>query len=116
MNKQKIQLVGVVAILIIGALFVGKSFGGSSSSAQRGLLIVPRPVERRTLEDVLNVSGEVRRDETKTINSPVDGQVSDVNKKVWRDSQCWRQHLFPQRTHFRRRRWRLCVLSFARRG
>lgn len=81
MNRQKIQLVGVVVVLIVGALFVGKSFGGSASGTKRGLLIVPRPVERRTLEDILNVSGEVRRDETKKINSPVDGQVSDVNKK-----------------------------------
>lgn len=81
MNRQKIQLIGAAAVLVVGALFVGKSLGGSSSSAKKSLLIVPRPVERRTLEDVLNVSGEVRRDETTKINSPVDGQVSEVNKK-----------------------------------
>lgn len=81
MNKQKIQAAVAVVVLVVGALFIGRSLGGSSSSSSRGLLISPRPVERRTLEDVLNVNGEVRRDETKKINSPVDGQVSEVNKK-----------------------------------
>lgn len=80
MSRQKLQAGITVAVLVIGALFIGKSLGGSSSTSGKGLLIVPRPVERRTLEDVLNVGGEVRRDETKKINSPVDGQVSDVNK------------------------------------
>ncbi|MSO59002.1 MAG: HlyD family efflux transporter periplasmic adaptor subunit [Ilumatobacteraceae bacterium] len=78
MNKPKaISSIAVIAV-VVAAVFVGKSLGGSSTGSSTGLLIVPRQVERRSLEDVLTVSGEIRRDETKKINSPVDGQVSDV--------------------------------------
>lgn len=78
MNTRKIITSIAVVAVVVGAVFVGKSLGGSSTGSSTGLLIVPRQVERRSLEDVLTVSGEIRRDETKKINSPVDGQVSDV--------------------------------------
>ena len=78
MNTRKIITSIAVVAVVVGAVFVGKSLGGSSTGTSTGLLIVPRQVERRSLEDVLTVSGEIRRDETKKINSPVDGQVSDV--------------------------------------
>ncbi|MBJ7367933.1 MAG: biotin/lipoyl-binding protein, partial [Ilumatobacteraceae bacterium] len=76
-TRKIITSIAVVGV-VVGAVFVGKSLGGSSTGKSTGLLIVPRQVERRSLEDVLTVSGEIRRDETKKINSPVDGQVSDV--------------------------------------
>lgn len=76
-GKKIVMAVGVVAV-IAASVLIGKSMGGDSGSASNDLLIIPRSVERRTLEDVLNVTGEVRRDETKKINSPVDGQISDV--------------------------------------
>ncbi|MFM7225474.1 MAG: Calx-beta domain-containing protein, partial [Actinomycetota bacterium] len=50
--------------------------GGSSGAEET--LIVPRPVERRTLDDVLTVNGVLEREEIRKINSPVDGRVSDV--------------------------------------
>ena len=59
------------------AVLLGRQSGGDSTNNE--LLITPRAVERRDLSDVLTVSGEVRRDETKKINSAVDGKVSQIN-------------------------------------
>lgn len=77
-SSRKIGMVLAGVVVLVAAVLVGRSMGGGSADGSKELLIVPRAVERRTLEDVLNVSGEVRRDETKKINSPVDGQISDV--------------------------------------
>jgi multidrug efflux pump subunit AcrA (membrane-fusion protein) len=74
--KQVGIAVGVVIALVVGVL-AGRSFGGSDDDAV-SQVIVPRPVERRTLTDTLTVSGELRRDELQTINSAVDGKVSSV--------------------------------------
>jgi len=74
---KKISLViGLVAV-VGTAVFIGRQSGGDSTS--NTLLITPRSVERRDLSDVLTVTGEVRRDETKKINSAVDGKVSQIN-------------------------------------
>ncbi len=74
---KKISLViGLVAV-VGTAVFIGRQSGGDSTN--NALLITPRAVERRDLSDVLTVSGEVRRDETKKINSAVDGKVSQIN-------------------------------------
>ena len=74
---KKISLViGLLAVVGV-AVFIGRQSGDSSPS--NTLLITPRAVERRDLSDVLTVSGEVRRDETKKINSAVDGKVSQIN-------------------------------------
>jgi len=74
---KKISLViGLVAV-VGTAVFIGRQSGGDSTN--NTLLITPRAVERRDLSDVLTVSGEVRRDETKKINSAVDGKVSQIN-------------------------------------
>ena len=76
-NIKKISLViGLVAIVGV-AVFIGRQSGGTSTD--NALLITPRAVERRDLSDVLTVTGEVRRDETKKINSAVDGKVSQIN-------------------------------------
>jgi multidrug efflux pump subunit AcrA (membrane-fusion protein) len=76
-SVKKISLiVGLVAV-IAAAVFIGRQSGGESTD--NTLLITPRAVERRDLSDVLTVSGEVRRDETKKINSAVDGKVSQIN-------------------------------------
>ena len=74
---KKIALaIGVIAV-IGAAVLIGRQSGGESTN--NTLLITPRAVERRDLSDVLTVSGEVRRDETKKINSAVDGKVSQIN-------------------------------------
>ena len=74
---KKISLIiGLVAV-VGTAVFIGRQSGGDSTG--NTLLITPRSVERRDLSDVLTVSGEVRRDETKKINSAVDGKVSQIN-------------------------------------
>jgi len=76
---KKISLVvGLLAVVGV-AVFIGRQSGGDSTN--NTLLITPRAVERRDLSDVLTVSGEVRRDETKKINSAVDGKVSQINVK-----------------------------------
>lgn len=76
-SVKKISLgVGLVAV-VVAAVFIGRQSGGESTN--NTLLITPRAVERRDLSDVLTVSGEVRRDETKKINSAVDGKVSQIN-------------------------------------
>jgi multidrug efflux pump subunit AcrA (membrane-fusion protein) len=76
-NIKKISLViGLVAIVGV-AVIIGRQSGGTSTN--NALLITPRAVERRDLSDVLTVTGEVRRDETKKINSAVDGKVSQIN-------------------------------------
>jgi multidrug efflux pump subunit AcrA (membrane-fusion protein) len=74
---RKIIIVGGLVALIGAALLVFNGSGGDGSS--NNLLITPRAVERRDLSDVLTVSGEVRRDETKEINSAVDGKVSQIS-------------------------------------
>ena len=74
---KKIALAtGLIAVIGV-AVLVGRQSGGDSTNNE--LLITPRAVERRDLSDVLTVSGEVRRDETKKINSAVDGKVSQIN-------------------------------------
>jgi len=74
---KKIALAtGLIAVIGV-AVLVGRQSGGDSTKNE--LLITPRAVERRDLSDVLTVSGEVRRDETKKINSAVDGKVSQIN-------------------------------------
>lgn len=71
------MIAGGLVALIGAALLVLNNSGGDGSS--NNLLITPRAVERRDLADVLTVSGEVRRDETKKINSAVDGKVSQIS-------------------------------------
>ncbi|NDA78581.1 MAG: biotin/lipoyl-binding protein, partial [Actinobacteria bacterium] len=79
MSARNKILAGVSAILVVLlAVVVGRSVGGGGGSDST-LLITPRLVERRDLKDVLTVSGEVRRDETRKINSAVDGKVSFID-------------------------------------
>ena len=76
-TTKRIVIAGGLVALIGAALLVLNNSGGDGSS--NNLLITPRAVERRDLSDVLTVSGEVRRDETKKINSAVDGKVSQIS-------------------------------------
>jgi multidrug efflux pump subunit AcrA (membrane-fusion protein) len=73
----RIVAVGVGLVVLIG---VGMAAGRMTAdgSTNDELLIVPRQVERRDLDDVLTISGEVRREETQQINLPVDGKVSSI--------------------------------------
>ena len=76
-TAKRIILAGGLVALIGAALLVFNGSGDDGSS--NNILITPRAVERRDLADVLTVSGEVRRDETKKINSAVDGKVSQIS-------------------------------------
>ena len=67
--------VGLVA-LVGGGIVVGRMT--SDGEQEQQLLIVPRAVERRDLDDVLTINGDVRREEIQTINLPVDGKVSSI--------------------------------------
>ncbi|MTA28687.1 MAG: biotin/lipoyl-binding protein, partial [Actinobacteria bacterium] len=77
--NARIKIIGAAlgAVVLVVVAVVGFSGGGGESDST--LLITPRLVERRDLQDVLTVSGEVRRDETRKINSAVDGKVSYLN-------------------------------------
>ncbi len=66
-----------VAVLVVAGVVVGRMTVDEGGTRQ--LLIVPRAVERRDLDDILTINGEVRREEVQTINLPVDGKVSNVN-------------------------------------
>lgn len=67
---------GVVAVLAATVL-IGRATVSDDAEAI-GQVVVPRPVERRTLTDTLSISGELRRNELQTINSAVDGKVSSI--------------------------------------
>jgi len=66
---------GVTAIAAT-AVVVGRMTADDTAGAE--LLIVPRPVEVRDLDDVVTITGEVRRQEIQEINLPVDGKVSSL--------------------------------------
>jgi multidrug efflux pump subunit AcrA (membrane-fusion protein) len=65
-----------VAVLAVGGVVVGRMTAEEAAGDQ--LLIVPRPVERRDLDDVLTINAVVRREATQEINLPVDGKVSSI--------------------------------------
>ena len=71
------QLIGIGAVVVVGVVVLVVR-GGDDSSAEKSLLITPRAVERRTLSDVLTVSGEVRREEVQSVKSSITGQVNEV--------------------------------------
>ena len=76
--KTSRRILSVILVLAVagGGLAIGLSLRGDDSTS--GLIITPRAVERRSLSDVLSVSGEVRRDDVYTVSSSVDGRISDV--------------------------------------
>jgi len=67
---------GVAGALVLGGVLVGQRSGTDGDDGE--LLIVPRAVERRDLDDVLVVQGEVRRDQISQIVLPEDGRVGAV--------------------------------------
>src|SRR5262245_27520035 len=75
-RNRKIAAVVAVAALAVGTVVVVATRG--SGADDKSTLIVPRLVEKRTLDDVLTVNGELVREELRKINSPVDGRVSEV--------------------------------------
>ena len=74
MFKRSLATLG--AVVMTASLLA--ACGGSSTKKTS---ITPQPVSRQTLQDILTVSGELRREETQTINAPTDGRVSKVNVK-----------------------------------
>lgn len=74
--KQWVAIGAGVAVLVVGGVVVGRMT--TSEAAGEQLLIVPRPVERRDLDDVLTINAVVRREATQEINLPVDGKVSSI--------------------------------------
>ena len=75
LRTRIIAVLGVIALIVV-ALLVGRGLGDDAT--ETGLVITPRAVERRTLSDVLTVSGVVRRDDVYTVSSSVDGRVSEL--------------------------------------
>lgn len=77
MGAKQWGAIGVgVAVLAVSGIAVGRMTAGEAAGEQ--LLIVPRPVERRDLDDVLTINAVVRREATQEINLPVDGKVSSI--------------------------------------
>ena len=79
-RRKKLQKAGIGAVVVVAmvAAFMLGSSGSDGADQAAGQVVVPRPVERLTLQDLLTISGELRRDELQTINSAVDGKVSSV--------------------------------------
>jgi multidrug efflux pump subunit AcrA (membrane-fusion protein) len=75
-TRKRVLILAAVASVALGTIVV-VARGGSGGTDET--IIVPRPVETRTLRDVLTVSGTLRRDELRKINSPIDGRVSEVS-------------------------------------
>jgi multidrug efflux pump subunit AcrA (membrane-fusion protein) len=75
-TKRKV-IAAVAAVLVVAGGTVALRAGGGGSGDEE-VVIVPQEVSRRTLQDVLTVDGELRREELRKINSPVDGRVSEV--------------------------------------
>lgn len=75
-RKRVVIVVAVVVAVVTGGLVV-RSRGGASEE-RGGDVIVFAPVERRTLQDVLTVNGEVRHEEIGTLNMLAPGRVTGV--------------------------------------
>ena len=75
-GRKQVAALGVVIIAVVVVLVTR---GGGESNADKSLLITPRAVERRTLSDVLTVSGEVRREEVQSVRSAITGQVNRID-------------------------------------
>jgi len=75
-GRPQAAALGVV-VIALGAVLVTR--GGGESNGETALLITPRAVERRTLSDVLTVSGEVRREEVQSVRSSLTGQVNRID-------------------------------------
>lgn len=74
------QLAGIVAViaLLIGIVAAWQLTGDDGDEETKEPPLVNR-VTQRTLRDELTISGELRRDELSTINSPFDGRVSQLS-------------------------------------
>ena len=72
MSKRPLAALGAIAL----SVSVLAGCGGSSAKESS---ITPQPVSRQTLQDILSVNGELRREKTQTINAPTDGRVSEMN-------------------------------------
>lgn len=72
MSKRLVAALGTVTITV-------SLLAGCGGDTKQETSITPQPVSRQTLQDVLSVNGELRREKTQTINAPVDGRVSEVN-------------------------------------
>lgn len=75
LNRKSLIAASAVLVAVIAVVALR---GGDEASNDKALLITPRAVERRTLSDVLTVSGEVRREEVQSVKSSVTGQVNDI--------------------------------------
>ncbi|MEM7140018.1 MAG: Calx-beta domain-containing protein [Actinomycetota bacterium] len=73
------QLIAIVAILALlaGGIIAWQATGDDGSEEAKDPPLVNR-VSQRTLRDELTISGELRRDELSTVNSPFDGRVSQL--------------------------------------
>ncbi|MFM8650685.1 MAG: peptidoglycan-binding protein, partial [Actinomycetota bacterium] len=76
LGRTQVAALGVVVVALVAVLVTR---GGGESNGETALLITPRAVERRTLSDVLTVSGEVRREEVQSVRSAITGQVNRID-------------------------------------
>lgn len=76
-GRGRVVIAAIVALaLVVIGVVVGQRSGSDAGGEE--LLIVPRAVERRDLDDVLVVQGVVRRNEINQIVLPEDGRVGAV--------------------------------------
>lgn len=79
LNRKRFLILAAVVVIVGGAL-VFKQAGSDSSGSDGGDdVIVFAPVEKRTLQDVLTVKGDVRHEEVGTLNMLANGRVTGIN-------------------------------------
>ena len=76
-TRTKIALGIGAVVALAAAVLIGRATVDEESAG--GQVVIHRPVEQRTLQDVLTIRGELRREELQRINSPVDGKISSVD-------------------------------------
>ncbi len=78
LTKKRLVVLGAL-IVLAGGIFVFKQAGDEGSGSGSGdEIIVFAPVERRTLQDVLTVQGEVRHEELGALNMLANGRVTGI--------------------------------------
>lgn len=80
MTLSRKQLLAVLAVFVViaGIVVAWQATGDDGDEVTKDPPLVNR-VTQRTLRDELTISGELRRDELSTVNSPFDGRVSQLS-------------------------------------
>jgi len=79
LSRKRLLIPGALVVAVGGWLVFGQLRGGSAGSGNSDDIIVFAPVEKRTLQDVLTVKGDVRHEEVGTLNMLANGRVTGID-------------------------------------